>query len=397
MVDALPSEEEFEPPESPRWSSTIKILVFMIGVVLLGIAAFAFRVVFIPLIIGAIVGFVLHPFSRRISEGTRVPHGLATTLVFIVLIALVIPLILVATSIVIEQFPILRDQVINAINTLPELIGERVIILPNVLEVEVQSIVNDISSSLVSAIQTVVPRTIGVALGAARTVVIGVFTFVIAYYLTRDGEKFIDNLKRLAPDAYRQDVDKLFEQTGDVWTSFIRGQLILSSVVAIILTLLSSALGLPSPVLLGIWGGLLEFLPSIGNMIWGATAITLALVEGSTLWTGIPNWVFVLIVVGAYIAFAQLDINILIPNIIGGQVQLHPMVVILGVIIGASVGGIVGVALAAPTIASLRVVGRYVYAKLFDLDPFPDAEAVSKEAELTAAQKAKAASPVSSD
>jgi hypothetical protein len=47
------------------------------------------------------------------------------------------------------------------------------------------------------------------------------------------------------------------------------------------------------------------------------------------------------------------------------------MVVIIGVIVGASVGGVLGVALAAPTIASLRVVGRYIYARMFDLEPFP--------------------------
>ena len=46
-------------------------------------------------------------------------------------------------------------------------------------------------------------------------------------------------------------------------------------------------------------------------------------------------------------------------------------IIILGVIVGASVAGVLGVALAAPTIASLRIIMRYVYANLFDLDPFP--------------------------
>ena len=70
--------------------------------------------------------------------------------------------------------------------------------------------------------------------------------------------------------------------------------------------------------------------------------------------------------------FAQFDLNFLIPRIIGRQVNLHPMVVIIGIIVGASVGGVLGVALAAPVIASIRVLGRYVYCRLFGLDPFAD-------------------------
>ena len=105
-------------------------------------------------------------------------------------------------------------------------------------------------------------------------------------------------------------------------------------------------------------------------MIWGLTVVIVALVNGST-WLPLPNALFALIVFGAYVAFAQLDMNVLIPNIIGRHVRLHPVVVILGVIIGASVAGVIGVALAAPTIASLRIIMRYIYSNLFDLDPFP--------------------------
>jgi predicted PurR-regulated permease PerM len=159
-----------------------------------------------------------------------------------------------------------------------------------------------------------------------------------------------------------------------VWSSFFRGQLILSLTVAVILGTVSAILGLPQPILLGIWGGLLEFLPSIGTIIWGATAILLAILRGSS-YLPLPPVAFVLVVIGVYVAFAQLDINVLIPNIIGGSIRLHPIVVLLGVIVGMQIGGVLGIALAAPTIASLRVVGRYIYGMLFDLEPFPQEKA----------------------
>jgi predicted PurR-regulated permease PerM len=83
-----------------------------------------------------------------------------------------------------------------------------------------------------------------------------------------------------------------------------------------------------------------------------------------------------LIVIGLHIFFQQFDLNYLIPRIIGRRVHLPPLVVILGIVSGALLAGVIGVLLAAPTIASARVIGRYVYANLFDQDPFPDSAAM---------------------
>jgi predicted PurR-regulated permease PerM len=97
----------------------------------------------------------------------------------------------------------------------------------------------------------------------------------------------------------------------------------------------------------------------------------LAFFVGST-WLPLPNWVFMLLVIGLHILFEQFDLNYLIPRIVGRSVHLPPLVVILGIVSGAVLAGVLGILLAAPTIASARVLGRYVYANLFDLSPFPD-------------------------
>jgi predicted PurR-regulated permease PerM len=85
----------------------------------------------------------------------------------------------------------------------------------------------------------------------------------------------------------------------------------------------------------------------------------------------VPNWIFALIIVGLHLIFQQFDLNYLIPRVIGRQVHLQPLVVILGIVAGAATAGVLGIALAAPTIASARVLGRYIFANLYDMDPFP--------------------------
>ncbi len=101
-------------------------------------------------------------------------------------------------------------------------------------------------------------------------------------------------------------------------------------------------------------------------------AVLVALTQGSDTLAvyGINNVGFALITVGLYFVIQQVESSILVPRIIGNSVNLHPIIVICGVVIGLNVGGILGAFLAAPLFASLRVLGSYIHAKLLDYPPF---------------------------
>ena len=366
-----PEPEIALPEEQPRpsWNSTTKVVVGVIAFVLFAVALYLFRIVFVPLIIGVMMAYILQPVVRLIQRITRLPHGTATGLMYLILLALVIPIGALLIPVVIDQVIFLQGELVDFARFLNTL-GEDAVVVVVGFEFGVQELVLQITSALTDFASSVATESVAVVLDAARIILLVVFTFVIGFYLTRDSNKVVDWVYGLTPPAYRSDAEALMTEINGIWSAFFRGQIFLSLIVAVILTLLSAILGLPRPLLFGVWGGLLEFLPSIGNMIWGLTAVIVALVAGST-YLPLPNALFALVVFVVYVAFAQLDMNVLIPNIIGRQVRLHPVVVILGVIVGASVAGVLGVALAAPTIASLRIIMRYVYANLFDLDPFP--------------------------
>ncbi|UCC85877.1 MAG: AI-2E family transporter [Anaerolineales bacterium] len=365
-------EPEVTVPEDnhrPRWDSTTKVVVGVILLILFAVAVYVFRVIFVPLIIGLIMAYILQPVVRFIRRATRLPRGAATALLYLTLLALVIPIGAFLIPAMIDQIVYVQGQMISfarylntiGADTTTEVLG---------FSFGVQELVRQVTSGLTDFITSVASDSISFVLDAARILLLVVFTFVIGFYLTRDAESVMTSIRGLIPPSYRSDTEVLLSEFDSIWSAFFRGQVLLSLIVTGILTTLSALLGLPQPLLLGVWGGLLEFLPSIGNTIWGLTVLIVALVSGST-YLPLPNAIFALVVFGAYVAFAQLDINFLIPTIIGRQMRLHPVVVILGVIVGATVGGPLGVALAAPTIASLRVIGRYLYANLYDLDPFP--------------------------
>ncbi len=373
-----------EDDERPLWDSTTKVVVGVSLFVLFAVAVYAFRVIFVPLIIGVIMAYILQPVVRLIRRATRLPRGVATALLYLALLALAVPVMVFMIPLAISRIIYVQRELISFARYL-NTIGADTTIEVLGFTFGAQELVRQITSTLTEFITSVATDSISFVLDAARILLLVVFTFVIGFYLTRDAQGVVTWFRGIIPPSYQSDAEVLLAEFDRIWAAFFRGQVLLSLIVTVILTTLSAVLGLPQPILLGVWGGLLEFLPSIGNTIWGLTVIIVALAAGST-YLPLPNAIFALVVFGAYAAFAQLDINILIPTIIGRQVRLHPVVVILGVIIGATIGGVLGVALAAPTIASLRVVMRYVYANLCDLDPFPMIGAPSLPAEARAAE-----------
>ena len=356
-------------PSTSRWGPTTKVIVSAVLIVLSGLFFYLFRVIVVPLLMATIMALIFHPIAARMSTATRLSHSNATLLLYLIIVALIVPIVLLLGPEVVIVILRVQGELIDLIQFLNRVNIEDIEFMG--YTIMISDVVGQLTSELTTWITRTATRAIAVVMGAARTGFLTAFSLVIGFYLTRDAEKFVSWFLDLAPPSYQADFRRIVTDIDKVWTSFFRGQLTLCLIVGVLLGVISAILGLPQPILLGVWGGLLELLPSIGNTIWGATAVLLAIFFGSSH-LPLPPLIFALLVFGVYFAFIQLDTNFLIPNIIGVYIRLHPVVVILGIIIGLEIGGVLGMAIAAPTIASLRVIGRYVYAMLFDLEPFPE-------------------------
>jgi predicted PurR-regulated permease PerM len=367
----MQSEVSTAPEEhaSPPWSPVMRAIVAVLLVVLFGLAISAFRVVIAPLVIGMVIAYVFRPVVRSLMKVTRLSRQVIAALLYLVLLALVVLAVILFAPLIVTQANAMRYEVLAFMRHLNSVGPDETIVFAE-FEINVSMIAMEINEMLRNFARALAVGAPELFQHVAETILLVVFTFLISFYMTRDTEKIILWVEDLIPLSYRQDARLLLQEIDGVWSAFFRGQALLSLVVAIILTLVSFGLGLPQPILIGIFGGLLEFLPSVGHTAWGATVVIVALLQGSTH-LPVSNVTFGMIVFVVYVLFTQLDINVLIPNIIGGHVDLHPMLIIIGIIVGAVVGGVLGIILAAPTIASLRVIGRYIYAKLLGMNPFP--------------------------
>jgi predicted PurR-regulated permease PerM len=320
-----------------------------------------------PMILAIILAYVLSPVVNFFQDRLSIRRPLAELLTYLIMLAVIALLPVVILPPLAAQFTGLNLDIRRILQALESLLGHRYVIAGQVINVD--ELIQQAVGSLQGVMEPVFGQTLSLAVDVISSVVWIIFILVVSFYLIKDGPALRGWFEDHVPPDYRQDFIRLRDEISHIWAAFFRGQLLLALVVAILFTAIGFILGLPFALAMGVFAGLLEFLPSIGHGIWLVTAALLALFGGST-WLPLPNWAFMLIVIGLHLFYQQFDLNYLIPRIIGRSVHLPPLVVILGIVAGAVLAGVLGVLLAAPTIASARVLGRYLYANLFDLDPF---------------------------
>lgn len=321
-----------------------------------------------PLILAMILSFILSPIVNFLQANLKLKRVLAILLTYLLLlvVSLLIPFVFL---------PFLRSQ-IGGLNLdlqqiaqeIQTFFGKKYVFAGQVIDISL--LLDQMSAALRGLIEPFVGQTLSLVVEVVSSIVWVIFIFVVSFYLIKDNVNLQTWVENLIPPAYQNDFRLIRDEVYQIWSAFFRGQLVLALVVAGIFTAVGFILGIPFALGMGIFAGILEFLPSIGHGIWLLTAATLSLTFGSS-WLPLPNWAFTLIVVALHLVYQQFDLNYLIPRIIGRRVQLPPLVVILGIVAGAVLAGVLGILLAAPTIASARVLGRYVYANLLDMDPFP--------------------------
>jgi predicted PurR-regulated permease PerM len=352
----------------PPWPASTKLVIVLL---LLGLGVFLtyrFRAVIIPFILAVILAYILLPMANWIERRLRVRRGLAILLAYLVLLVCLtaIPMLLIPP--LAAQATELNLDIQRIWAEIETLLGNRYTIAGQTIDA--QAALRQVSGSIRGLLEPIFAQSVHFAIEFVTSLVWVIFILVISFYLVKDVGALQRWIEELVHPAYREDFVRLRSEINQIWSAFFRGQLMLALIVATIFTLVGFAIGLPFALAMGVLAGLLEFMPSLGHGIWLTIAALLSLFLGST-WIPLPNWIFTLIVIGLHLFFQQFDLNYLIPRVIGRRLHLPPLVVILGIVGGALLAGVLGVVLAAPTVASARVVGRYLYMNLLDLQPLP--------------------------
>ena len=366
---------------SPPWSNTTKVIVVVMALIFLFLLIGRFQSLIGMLVIAAILGYLLAPLISFIDQRTTLNRGIIIAIVYVTLAVALLAGFFALGLASYQQIANLTEALPGLIEDVGELFSSIVTrteplklgpitINPTVIPWErITDQLLGMLDPILSQSTTIVSR---FATSTVRTVFNVVFVFVLSLYLATDLPNMGNHIKSLARQpGYSQDAERLMPELSRVWRAYLRGQIILGLVIFIVVWLGLTILGVQNSLALGLLAGLLEFVPTVGPIVSAAVAILVALFQ-PTNYLGLDPWQYALLVLGLMIVIQQVENNLLVPRIVGGALDLHPILVIVGVFMAASLAGTPGAILAAPLVASLKVLGVYAWRKLFDLPPFPE-------------------------
>ncbi len=332
----------------------------MFGIASLAVAVlvlYLIRDVLGAFVLGAAIAFLIQPSINRLTE-LGVPRVAAIGIIFIVIILalaglalLVVPLGVSEVGQLQAQAPALAAEAQKRINNLQ---GSPINILG--LNVEVTGMTAFLSSHLRDYLLGQFGNAVSIGLTALTTVLQILLMFVVAFLLAYDAASVRRVLRRLVPNDYRTDFDQIWRRIRRMLYAYVRGQLIIAGLIGVLCGVTCAALGLADPVALGLLAGITAIVPYLGPFLGAVPAVLvgLAISPLRALLVGI-----------AYFVISNVILNFVYPKVMGDAVKLPPLLVIVAFIAGFSWAGVLGMFVAVPLAATLRILFGYVYPRLY--------------------------------
>ena len=216
------------------------------------------------------------------------------------------------------------------------------------------------------------------AITVGLTLVEGLFAavtvFVVAYYWLTERIEIKRAFTTLFPREQRQVVGVVWGEVEQVLGGWVRGQLLLMLFIGLLATVGYLVMGLRYALVLGVLAGLFEIVPLVGPWLGAVPALLVALMQDPKL----------ALFVGIYLLIIQnVEANVLVPRVMSKTVGVSSLVVLLGILVGATLGGIGGALVAVPLAAAIQVVLRHVVTTDPTVSP-EDAEARERVVDSTA-------------
>lgn len=302
--------------------------------------------------ISLILAYLLNPLVNLL-EKRKIKRTYGVLLVYIIVIAVITLLVITIVPNMVNEFKILGEDLPIYFNDLNDLFNKYYNIYTenmNNLPSEFTSIKDSIDQNI-SKIQGVMVNSIKMVttlIFSLLTKIISIILIpVLTFYFIKDKEYFKKKIILLIPKAFRNDIIHISRQINDVLSSFIRGQLIVATFIGIATSLGLLFLKIKFGVIIGLLAGIFSIIPYFGPIIGIVPAVLFALLDKP---------IKILWVVILFTFIQQFEGDILSPKIVGNSVGLHPITVMISLLIGGSLMGMLGLLLAVPIVAILKII-----------------------------------------
>ncbi len=351
-----------------RWSPTTKRVV--VGALAAVFLLFIWRAgdIVAPFLWAAILSYILLPVVGAIERRTNMPRTLAAVVVFLAVLATIFGGVRFVVPRLVDNAHDLQTNWPTLISNAERSIGQwlTALGLGDLQDSLITPNLQDLDRQIANMIQR---NALPVVVGAGHFLLEFLIFLIGTFLMLRDAPRLLNFIQRQLPREHRGELVHVLRETNTMLGRYIRGQLILVVLMSSVTTVGLTVLGVPYSVLLGVMTGVLETIPFVGPITAGAIACLVALGHPNPF--GWEQIAYVAVVAIMYTVLRHAEDYLVIPTVIGRAVRLHPAIVIFALLSGGAVFGLLGIVLAVPVAATLRLVLIYVRAKLRDEDPFP--------------------------
>ncbi len=305
------------------------------------------RVILVPFVLAAIFAFIFNPVVTFLSRRIRLPRSISVILIYSIIVAVIGGFGFFLTKQITNE----SSELKGFIERLPETTKDQISTLPPWAQTPASDAVSYFENLKVlsfSSIFNFFPE--------ALSGVVSFFIFLFAgFYFLKEGRYMLDRFLRFVPNDYKIEIEILIRKINNVLGRYLRGQLLLVFIVSLMHFIALSILGVKFALILAIFSGILEIVPIIGPIVAGAVAFSVVLITGQ-IGFGLTPLQGAIVVAIVYFVFRQFEDYFIIPHVMGRLVKLHPLLIFFAALSGGHIGGILGIILAVPIVAALRIV-----------------------------------------
>lgn len=368
-------------PSSPAWGRNTKLVVALVILVIAGALLVKFQFILTPVMISLVTAYLLYPLAAFLQQKLKLGWGAAVAIIYAILLILLLALFTaggVELALQIQSLMTTLDYSVEDLTTLIEQYTGTIYHLG--------PFTFDLTSLDLEAVSAQIMQNIQPYLGQAGSLVgsfaggvanfIGwvFFILLVSYFVLAESGGLRDRMLKIDIPGYTYDIERLGRELSRIWNAFLRGQIILFLTAIIVYTIALSLLGVRYALSLALIAGIARFIPYVGPAINWIILVIVTYFQSYKLF-GLEPLYYTLLVLIIALVIDQIFDYVVSPRIYSDTLSVHPAAVLVATIIAASLLGLLGVVIAAPMLATVLLLWRYIMKKMLDMNPWPEEEA----------------------
>ena len=308
-------------------------------------------VVMLPVILSGLLFYLLNPLVD-LMEKYKINRVLAISIIFVIIAILLIIGLAVAIPNLQRQVVIFAQNVPSYLEDADRVINDLVTKrLPDDFRPQLEQVLANFSTQATAWASNISSKAVNwvsaLISGTSQVIVALIIMPFMLFYLLRDGKGLRDYITQFLPNKLREPVGKVLSDVNQQLANYVRGQITVAVIVAIMFIIFFKIIGLRYAVALGVTAGILNLVPYLGSFLAMIPALVLGLIAGP---------VMLLKVIIVFIVEQTIEGRFVSPLILGSQLNIHPITILFVLLTSGSMFGIWGVLLGIPIYASAKVV-----------------------------------------